>query len=110
MKKLVGLGVVLLLAYLAYTRFFNKPVPEGERELRRISRAYDEALTRYGQSNRTTGISGLDMTSDITDVVIAVEDLKKQLADLIPRLPDDQTSAGARALESRMEKFLTDKR
>jgi hypothetical protein len=102
--------VAIALGYLAYTRFVNRPVTGEERELRQISRAYDAALSRFGQANRTLGTSGLDTTADLADSVSAVESLKKQLEELIPRLKDEKASSKARDLASRMEKFLADRR
>ena len=110
MKKLIGLCVALALGYFAYTRFLNRPVSEGEREIRRIGRAYDEAVARYGGANRMLGTSGMDTTADLADSVSAVAALKEDLEALVPRLADERERSRAKELEARMEKFLADRR
>jgi hypothetical protein len=55
-------------------------------------------------------VSGMDVTSDIQDVVITVENLEKELADLKDRVADDKLLRKVADLHSKMEKFLNDKR
>ena len=47
---------------------------------------------------------------DIQDVVITVEKLEKELADLKDRVADDKLLRKVADLQSKMEKFLNDKR
>ncbi len=114
MKKFLGLCVIAALGYLAYVRFVQRPPTEGARELRRISGAFEAAAGRYGAANRMLGTGGLDTTADLQDAVAAVESLKKELTDLLRRLGDaprdERTLSQARDLESRMERFLADKK
>jgi hypothetical protein len=49
-------------------------------------------------------------SADIQDVVITVEKLGKELADLKDRVADDKLLRKVEDLQSKMEKFLNDKR
>jgi len=109
-KKILGLAVIIVIGYFGYNHFFNKPLSPGERDFRRIEDAYDSAQSRYGRSNRMLAVSGMDVTSDIQDVVITVENLEKELADLKDRVADDKLLRKVADLHSKMEKFLNDKR
>ncbi|MCJ7643346.1 MAG: hypothetical protein MUP28_02565 [Candidatus Aminicenantes bacterium] len=110
MKKILGLAVIIAIGYLSYNHFFNKPISPDESDFRRIEDAYDSALSRYGQSNRMFAVSGMDITADIQDVANTVERLKKELADLKGRVADDELLQKIAGLESKMDKFLSDKR
>jgi predicted RNase H-like nuclease (RuvC/YqgF family) len=55
-------------------------------------------------------VSGMDITADIQDVANTVERLKKELADLKGRVADDELLQKIAGLESKMDKFLSDKR
>jgi hypothetical protein len=72
--------------------------------------AFEAALGRYGQANRAMGVSGLDTTSDIEDVIGAVKKLEKELDDFLAGLDEGPLSEKAAALRGRMEKFLSEKR
>ena len=109
MKKILGVVIILAIGYFGYNRFFNKPLSPDEREFKRIEDAYDSALSRYGRSNRMFSVSGMDVTSDIEDVVIMVEKLAKDLADLKDHTSDDKLLRNVEALGSKIEKFLNDK-
>lgn len=109
MKKILGLVIILAIGYFGYTRFFNKPISPDEREFKRIEDAYDSALSRYGRSNRMFSVSGMDVSSDIEDVVILVENLKKDLDGLKDRISDDKLLRNIEALGSKIETFLNDK-
>lgn len=80
MKKTLGLVVIIAIGYLGYNHFFNKPLSPDEREFKRIE-----------------------------DVVIAVEGLKKELADLRDHVADDKLLRKVADLGSKIEKFLSDK-
>jgi hypothetical protein len=109
-KKLAVLLAVAALGYLAYTRLAPAPKSPEEGDFRRIARAYDAALSRYGQANRMTNVSGMDTTDDIGDIASTVGGLRKELADLEGRTEDDALLARIGALAARMDKFLSDKR
>lgn len=109
-KKFIVLAAVAALGYFAYTGLSHAPPSPEETEYRRIAKAFDEALGRYGQANRMTGVSGMDVTADIGDVAGRVDALKKELAGLEARLRDEKLLAKARDLGTRMERFLSDKR
>jgi len=109
-KKILGLAVIIVIGYLGYNHFFNKPLSPDERDFRRIEDACDSAQSRYGRSNRTLAVSGMDVSSDIQDVVITVEKLEKELADLKDRVEDGRLLRKVADLQSKMEKFLKDKR
>ena len=110
MKKILGLAIIIVIGYLGYNHFFNKPLSPDERDFRSIENAYDSAQSRYGRSNRMLAVSGMDVTSDIQDAVITVEKLEKELADLRDRVADDKLLRKVADLQSKMEKFLNDKR
>ena len=110
MKKLIALAAVAALGYFAYTRLADPPRSPEETEFRRIAKAFDGALRRYGQANQMTSVSGMDVTADIEDVVGTADALKKELAELEARLTDEKLLAKARDLGTRMERFLSDKR
>jgi hypothetical protein len=109
-KKLIALAAVAALGYFAYTRLFDAPRSPEETEYRRISKAFDEAIGRYGQANRMAGVSGMDVTGDIGDIAVTVDALRSELAGLEARLTDEKVLAKARDLGTRMERFLSDKR
>jgi hypothetical protein len=109
-KKLIALAAVAALGYFAYTRLSDVPRSPEETEYRRIAKAFDVALGRYGQANRMTGVSGMDVTADIGDIAGTVDALKKELAGLEARLTDEKLLAKTRDLGTRMERFLSDKR
>ena len=109
MKKIFGLVVIIAIVYLGYNHFFNRPLTPDEREFKRIEDAYGSALSRYGRSNRMLSVSGMDITSDIEDVINTVEGLKKDLADLKDRVADDKLLQKVADLESKIEKFLSNK-
>jgi hypothetical protein len=54
-------------------------------------------------------VSGMDVTSDIEDVINTVEGLKKELADLKDHVADDKLLLKVEDLGSKIEKFLSDK-
>ena len=110
MRKILGLAVIIVIGYLGYNHFFNKPLSPDERDFRRIEDAYDSAQSRYGRSNRMFAVSGMDVTSDIQDIVVTVENLEKELADLNGRVADDKLLRKVADLQSKMGKFLNDKR
>ena len=110
LKKLIALAAVAGLGYFAYTRLSNPPRSPEETEYRRIAKAFDEALGRYGQANRMAGVSGMDITSDVGDVAGTVDGLTKELAGLEARITDERLLAKVRDLGTRMERFLSDKR
>lgn len=109
-KKLIVLAAVAALGYLAYTRFYDPPRSPEEIEYRRIAKAFGDALGKYAQASRMSGVGGLDITADVGDVAVTVEALRKDLADLETRLTDEKLIAKAADLGSRMERFLSDKR
>jgi len=109
-RKILGLAVIIVIGYLGYNHFFNKPLSPDERDFRRIEDAYDSAQSRYGRSNRMFAVSGMDVTSDIQDIVVTVENLEKELADLKGRVADDKLLRKVADLQSKMGKFLNDKR
>jgi len=109
MKKILWLAVIIVIGYLGYNHFFNKPLSPDERDFLRIEDAYDSARSRYGRSNRMLAVSGMDVTSDIQDVVITVEKLGKELEDLKDRVADDKLLRKVADLQSKIEKFLNDK-
>jgi hypothetical protein len=108
-KKILGLVVIVAIGYLGYNHFFNKSLSPDEREFKRIEDAYDSAMSRYGRSNRMLSVSGMDVTSDIEDVINTVEGLKKELADLKDHVADDKLLRKVADLGSKIEKFLSDK-
>jgi hypothetical protein len=109
-KKLLALAAVAALGYFAYISFIAPPRSADEKEYRRIAKAFDDVLGRYGQANRMAGVSGMDVTADIGDIAGTVDALKKELAGLDARLTDEKLLAKARDLGTRMERFLSDKR
>ena len=109
-KKLIALLIVAALGYFVYTRLADAPRSPEETEYRRIAKAFDGALGRYGQANRMTNVSGMDVTEDIGDIAGTVDGLRKELAELEARLADEELLAKARDLGTRMERFLSDKR
>lgn len=110
MRKLVVLVCVAGLGYLAYTRLAGPTGPPEEIEYRRIAKAFDAAVSRYGQANRMTNVSGMDVTADIGDIATTVDALNRDLAALDERVTDDELGARIAALADRMERFLSDKR
>ena len=110
MKKLIALAAVVALGYFTYVRFIAPPRTADEKEYFRIAKAFDAALGRYGQANRMTSVSGMDVTADIGDIAGTVDALKKELAVLEARLTDEKLLAKIRDLGTRMERFLSDKR
>ena len=110
MRKLVVLVLVAGLGYLVYTRLAGPPRSPEETEYRRIAEAFDAAVSRYGQANRMTNVSGMDVTADIGDIATAVDALSRDLAALGERVTDDTLGARIAALAGRMERFLGDKR
>jgi len=109
-KKLAALAAIALLGYFAYTRLANPPRSPDESEYRRIAKAFNEAIGRYGQANRMAAAGGLDVTADIGDIAAAVEGLRQELAALEERVSDGDLLAKVRDLDKRMERFLSDKR
>ena len=109
MKKIFGVFVIIAIGFLGYNHFFNKPLSPDEHEFKRIDDAYGSALSRYGRSNRMLSVSGMDVTSDIEEVINTVEGLKKELADLKDRIADDKLLQKVEGLGSKIEKFLSDK-
>ncbi len=109
-KKLAALALVVAVAYLAYTRLYDPPRSPEETEYRRIAKAFDAALGRYGQANRMTAAGGLDVTADIGDIAAAVDALRAESSALEARVVDDKLLAKVRDLGARMERFLADKR
>jgi len=109
-KKILGLAVIIVIGCLGYNHFFNKPLSADERDFRRIEDAYDSAQSRYGRANRMLAASGMDVSSDIQDVVITVEELEQELAELKDRVEEDRLQRKVADLQSKMEKFLKDKR
>ena len=110
MKKLIVLAVLAAIGYFAYVRFVAPPRTADEREYLRIAKAFDGAIGRYGQANRMTSVSGMDVTADIGDIAETVDALKKELAVLEARITDEKLGAKVRDLGMRMERFLSDKR
>ena len=110
MKKIVIVFLVAAAGYLAYSQFLAKPLSPDERELRRMEKAFSEQMSRYGQANRAMGVSGLDTTSDIEDVIGAVKRLEKELEDFVSRMDGGPLLDKAENLRERVKKFLDDKR
>ncbi len=110
MKKLIALAVVAALGYFAYTRWYDPPRSPDETEYRRIAKAFDAALGRYGQANRMTAASGMDVTEDVGDLAGTVHGLRQELAALEERIADEKLLAKAGDLGARMERFLAGKR
>ncbi len=109
-KKLMALVAVAALGYFAYTRLSNPPRSPEETEYRRIAKAFGDALAKYGQANRMSGVGGLDVTADIGDIAVTVEALRKELSELEAGLTDEKLLAKAGDLGARMDRFLSDKR
>jgi hypothetical protein len=110
LKKLAALALVAALGYLAYTRLYDPPRSPEETGYRRIAKAFDAALGRYGQANRMTAAGGLDVTADIGDIAATVDALREELAGIEARVTDEKLLARIRSLDARMERFLADKR
>lgn len=109
-KKLIALAAIAALGYFAYTRLSNAPRSPEETEYRRIAKAFGDALAKYGQANRMSGMGGLDVTSDIGDIAVTVGALRKELSELEAGLTDEKLLAKAGDLGARMDRFLSDKR
>jgi hypothetical protein len=102
--------ILIVAGYLAYTYFAPGPLSEEEQELKRIEKAFDKALSQYSQATRMAGVSGMDITFDVEDILGTAEKLRRDLVKLKARITEDSVFKKAERLEDRMNKFLSDSR
>lgn len=109
-KKLIWLIIFLVAGYLVYNHFTSRPLSEEEQELKILKKDFNAALSRYQQAVRMYGVSGMDISSDVEDVIKTVEKLKKDLIVLKNRLEEETVIKKSEQLEEKMNLFLSERR
>lgn len=99
-----------MVAYFAFHFFSGGNLTEQGKQLKQLEKEYDAVLSQYQQYLRMAGVSGMDVTFDVGDVVSKVEKMKKELLELSEQLTDESLVEKAVILRERMDKFLSDKR
>lgn len=99
-----------MIVYLAFHFFSEANLTEQEKQFKRLEKEYDAVLSQYQQYLRMAGVSGMDVTFEVGDIVSKVEKLKKELLELSKQLTDESLVEKAEIFRDRMDKFLSDKR
>jgi hypothetical protein len=106
MKKLLVLIVLLAVGYLAYQKFVVGSVSEEQKQVQALAEEFSAAKQRLVQAERAAGVSGMDTTGDVDDVMHAVDSLLGKLQTLKEGLSEEKAVQKAVELEREMRAFL----
>ena len=101
MKKLLAVGVLAVVGLLSYNFATTGKVtliPEimqsqEEQELAELERRFGDTRRRLNQAGRTSGLTGMDMTSDAGASLKELDRIDAQLEDLRKRSTDESVNA-----------------
>jgi hypothetical protein len=106
MKKLVVLILVVAAGYFAYQKFVVGNVSAEEKQVQALADEFSAAKQQMAQAERTAGVSGMDMTSDVAGVARVAQVLLEKLQGVKENLSEEKAIEKAAALESELRAFI----
>jgi hypothetical protein len=106
MKKLLVLILVVAAGYFAYQKFVVNSVSDEQKQVQAIADEFAAAKQQMVQAERSAGISGMDMTSDVAGVARVAQLLLEKLQGVKANLTEMKTIEKAAALESELRAFI----
>jgi len=106
MKKLLILILLVGGGYLAYQKFVAGSMSAEEKQVQAIADEFAAARQQMAQAERASGVTGMDMTSDVAGVARVAQVLLDKLLELKPKLSEDKAREKAVALESELRGFV----
>ncbi|MBN1274135.1 MAG: hypothetical protein JXB26_17870 [Candidatus Aminicenantes bacterium] len=105
MRTIAWILVLAAIGFAAYMLFFS-PKTEEEQAVIELEKRFDDASNRLIGAERSSGISGLDTTSDAQNAVVAIKKVYRELKTLIDSLAEDKALRKAEDLEARVLDFM----
>ncbi len=109
MKKLLVLILVLTAGYFAYQKFVVGEKSEEMKQVQALADQFSSLKQQMTQAERSAGVSGMDMTSDVDGSLRAAEVLLEKLQEAKGSLKEEKSLAMAAELEAEMQAFLNRK-
>jgi|GEM_PF-658891 len=103
-RKLLAFVLIAGAAYFVYQRM-NRPTTEEDQLVAHLGDRYAVLVNKFMSTEGRAGAIGMDTTFDLESVVIQVQKLRGELAELRRKLTEDRAIAKAGELSDKIEQF-----
>jgi hypothetical protein len=103
-RKLLAFVLIAGAAYFVYQRM-NQPTTEEDQLVAHLRDRYAVLVNKFTSAAGRSGAIGMDTTFDLESVVVQVQKLRAELAELRGRLTEEKAIAKAGELAEKIDEF-----